>query len=280
MEVSSARARAGPGRRRGLRRRDLPQPRPRPPRLPRRRRGLLRGQGVAVHARARPAWPDQPRRRVRPAAARGRDDPDADLLDRRGRRRLAGRSTSSSPATARRFTVLGPDGLRVAARGARARDLQRLQRAGRDRLGGDAGLDADARRRPASARAPACPAGSSRSTPARTSRVVVDYAHKPDAVAGRDRDAAPADRRPGDRRARRRRRPRPGQAPDHGRDRGPAGRRADRHRRQPAHRGPRRDPGRDARPAPATAGPRWSRSATVAPRSSRPYAAQHPATSC
>ena len=52
------RARAGSRRRRRLRRRGLHQPGPRPPRLPRRRRGLLRGQGVAVHPRARAsaAW--------------------------------------------------------------------------------------------------------------------------------------------------------------------------------------------------------------------------------
>ena len=69
MEVSSHALVHGPGRRRGLRRRGLPQPRPRPPRLPRRRGGLLRGEGVAVHARAGPAGAGQRRRRARPPLA-------------------------------------------------------------------------------------------------------------------------------------------------------------------------------------------------------------------
>ena len=49
------RARARSGRRRRLRRRDLPQPRARPPRLPRRPRRLLRRQGRSLHPRAGPA---------------------------------------------------------------------------------------------------------------------------------------------------------------------------------------------------------------------------------
>ena len=49
------RARDGPGRRRGLRRRGLHEPRTRPPRLPRRHRGLLRRQGAALHARRGPS---------------------------------------------------------------------------------------------------------------------------------------------------------------------------------------------------------------------------------
>ena len=53
-----------------------------------------------------------------------------------------------------------------------------------------------------------CPGGSSRSAAGQDFAVVVDYAHKPDALRGRARHAAPADRRPGHRRARRRRRPR------------------------------------------------------------------------
>ena len=55
MEVSSHALVHGPGRRRRLRRRGVHQPRPRPPRLPPRRGGLLRGQGDAVHPRAGPA---------------------------------------------------------------------------------------------------------------------------------------------------------------------------------------------------------------------------------
>ena len=61
----------------------------RPPRLPPRRRRLLRRQGQPLHARARRARPDERRRRVRPPAPRRRDDPDVDVLLRRSRRRLA-----------------------------------------------------------------------------------------------------------------------------------------------------------------------------------------------
>ena len=83
--------------------------------------------------------------------------------------------------------------------------------------------------------------------------MVVDYAHKPDAVDGGPRSAAAAHRRPADRGARRRRRARPRQAPDHGRDRRPAGRRPRRHRRQPARRGPGRRSAPRSWPAPAPA---------------------------
>ena len=83
---------------------------------------------------------------------------------------------------------------------------------------------------------------------------VVDYAHKPDAVT-----AALAALRPLTTGRlvvvhRRRRRPRPGQATAHGGDRGPAGRRPGRHRRQPAQRGP----GRASAPSCARVPPRCS----------------------
>ena len=79
------RAGHGPGRRRRLRRRRLHQPRTRPPRLPRRRGGVLRRQGVPVHPRARAARAGQRRRRVRPPARRRGHHPRPHLL--RGRRR-------------------------------------------------------------------------------------------------------------------------------------------------------------------------------------------------
>ncbi len=49
----------------------------------------------------------------------------------------------------------------------------------------------------AAPRRPACPAGWSGSTPARTFLAVVDYAHKPDAVEAALRSAAAAHRRAG-----------------------------------------------------------------------------------
>ena len=67
----------------------------------------------------------------------------------------------------------------------------------------------------------ACPAASSASTAGQDFTVVVDYAHKPDAVAAALEHPAPADRGPAAARARRRRRPRPRQAADDGRDRRP-----------------------------------------------------------
>ncbi len=65
-----ARAGAAPRRRGALRGRGVHQPRPRPPRLPRHRRALLRGEGDPV--RARPCGHRDPQRRqsARPAAPR------------------------------------------------------------------------------------------------------------------------------------------------------------------------------------------------------------------
>ena len=103
---------------------------------------------------------------------------------------------------------------------------------------------------PASPPAPACPGRLERVDAGQDFVVVVDYAHKPDAVEAALRTLRPLT---GGRLIvvhRRRRRPRPGQAADDGRDRRPAGRRAGRHRRQPPHRGPGRDPRRDARRRP------------------------------
>ena len=57
MEVSSHALRPAPRRRRAVRGRVLHQPEPRAPRLPRYARRVLRGQGVAVHARAHAGRP-------------------------------------------------------------------------------------------------------------------------------------------------------------------------------------------------------------------------------
>ena len=163
------RAGDGPRRRRRLRRRDLPQPRSRPPRLPRRRRGLLRRQGAPLHPRARPAGPDQRRRRVRPAAARRGDDPDVDVLRRGAGRRLAGRRRRADAGAASTFTVLGPDG-RACRTGVHLPGEFNVSNAlAAIASAALAGLDPQRGRRRASPRSVACPAGWSRSTPARTS---------------------------------------------------------------------------------------------------------------
>ena len=176
------------------------------------------------------------------------------------------------------FRILGP-GVDVDGGVPAPGRLQRHQRAGR---GG--GLR---RGRPATPAAVAAAIAAGGGVPGRFERidagqpftVVVDYAHKPDAVAGRAREPPPAHRRPADRGARCRRRPRPRQAADHGRDRRPARRRGRRDRRQPAHRGPGRDPGRHPRRCPRPAPRRWSRRATGGPRSPPRSAWPGPATS-
>ena len=125
MEVSSHALALGRVDGVGLRRRRVHQPLPGPPRLPRRHGGLLRGQGRAVHARARRAaassasttrgaagWPAAAEagvpvttRRPRSAAPTPRTGGSTD----RRRRRRGGTA----------FTLHGPDGAR--GRGPRAR---------------------------------------------------------------------------------------------------------------------------------------------------------------
>ena len=182
--------------------------------------------------------------------ARG-DDPGADLLRRPAPTPTGGPTdVALEPDRLRRSPCTRPTGETVRAAGAADRRLQRRQRAVRHR-----------RRSPRPGSTPAtvaaglgrvgrrARAGWSRSTPARTFLAVVDYAHKPDAVDRRaDRAARPLTTGPAGRRDRRRRRPRPAAS---GRSwaRSPA-RLADvarRHRRQPAQRGPGRDPRRGAR---------------------------------
>ncbi len=53
----------------------------------------FRGEGLAVHPRAHPPRPDQRRRRPRPAAARGGDRPDGDVLALGADRPTGGRRT-------------------------------------------------------------------------------------------------------------------------------------------------------------------------------------------
>ena len=175
--------------------------------------------------------------------------PDADLLDRRPRRRLAGRRRRAE----RRRRPLHRRGPAAACASrpacrcpAPSTSPTRLAAVASAAL---AGLDPhDGRARHRGRRGSAGPAGAGRRRPGLHRRRRL----RPQARRGRGgaRRPAAADRRPAGRRPRRRRRPRPGQAADHGRDRRPARRRGRRHRRQPAHRGPGRHPGRRWWPAP------------------------------
>ena len=162
------------------------------------------------------------------------------------------------------FTVVAPDGFEPRGRLPAAGRLQRRERArgGRRRGRGRARRRRGGRR---DRRGGGVPGRLERIDAGQPFLVVVDYAHKPDAVEAAIARPASADRRAGHRRAGRRRRPRPRQASADGRDRRPARRPARRHRRQPPQRGPGRDP-RGVWSAPAGPGP-WSRSATGARRS-------------
>ena len=105
--------------------------------------------------------------------------------------------------------------------------------------------------------------------------VYVDYAHTPDAVEAAIEALRPHVEGPADHRARRGRRPRPGQAAGNGRGGGAAERRGHRHRRQSAQRGSGGDPhalcllARRARSRSATGAQRsprrspWPRRATL-----------------
>ena len=174
------RAGDGPRRRRGLRRRGLPQPRPRPPRLPRRRGGLLPRQGLALHPRARPAGAGRDRRRVRPAAGRRDHAPGAHLLHggrRRGldgerrasRARTARRSGCTAPASTSTPAVPLPGGFNVTNALAA---IAACAEAGLDAAAVAAGIAAGG----------GVPGRFERIDAGQPFTVVVDYAHKPDAV--------------------------------------------------------------------------------------------------
>ena len=213
-----------PGRRGALRRRRLHQLRPGPPRLPRRRRGLLRGQGAAVRrARARPRCSTSTTPALAPAASSRRTvtysaagDPARDLARRRTSRRRRV-TASASPR-------IGPDGVSQTAGVAPARAAQRGQRAARarrawSRSGVDAGVAAARRGRlPRRAR----PAGAGRRARRRCSAWSTTRTSRTRSSRRWPRCAAAARR--GGRLIcvhRRRRRPGPGQAAADGRGGGP-----------------------------------------------------------
>ena len=268
-----ARARAASRRRDPLRRRDLHQPDPGPPRLPRDDGGLLRGQAAAV--RRRPGrrtrsststtrtgrgWPRELRER-----SRSRCDREADLPSR---------ATSRPTSRGSRFTVAGAR-RRARAELAAARPVQRLQRA--RRAGGRAGAGRSrghVRRAAIADRRPGARAGfetgrrgparsrcssTTRTRPTRSRTCCAPRASSPTGASAR--------------RIRLRRRPRPRQAAADGRDRQPAGRPGDRDLRQPALRGPGGDHRRDPRRQP---GPRSSTTSTAGARSPRRSPAARP----
>ncbi len=233
-----------------VRRRGVHEPHAGSPRLPRNDGGLRRGQvPVVQRARGRPRR-DQRRRRLG-KAIRG---PAPRIACRRDRLRAPGRA----PARGRRL----PDGGGAAPAhrgrlgrgrggGAGARRLQRLQPAGgdRDTPRERRGIRRRARRRRAAeARAGAPRAPGRRQPPARGHRL---RAHPGRAREGAGRGAPRRrGRPPAALRVRLRRRPRRGQAADHGRGGRAARRPRDRDQRQPARRGSAGDhrPGDGGRP--------------------------------
>ena len=192
----------------------LHQPRPRPPRLPRRPRGLLRRPRRRCSPRRGPvaAWScvddewgrrlrraaGMPVTRTRPTAGAGRG-----LARRRASTRLPGGS-DVHPRTAR-------TGCDVAAGLPAARRVQRRQRASRARRRCvDAGVDpATARGRDRGVPRRPRPDGAGRRRASRSSRSSTTRTRPTRSTRAAARPPRGRRRRPGDRRARLRRRPRP-----------------------------------------------------------------------
>ena len=247
MEISShalelRRADGDPRRGRGVH-----QPHAGPPRLPPDDGGLLPGQAAAVRLAADARADRQRRRRLRAPAGRGVPG-HGDVRARRARRTTA-RVDVRTSFTGTRLHRASRRTATFAVRVAAARPLQRAQRARRvGRRAGARRAAGDDRRR-ARRRRRACPGASSRST--RASRSPCSSTTRTRPTRWRTCCAPRASWPTGRVIAvvRRRRGPRPRQAPADGRDRRAAGRRGARHLRQPALGGPggdhRRDPGRD-----------------------------------
>ena len=102
-----ARPRPAPRRRHPLRRRRVHQPRHRPPRPARHARGVLPGQGPAVHAGAGGGRREQRRRPPRAAAARRGADRDGAVLARRRQRRRRHRRPPRADVARRSACVVG-----------------------------------------------------------------------------------------------------------------------------------------------------------------------------
>ncbi len=177
------------------------------------------------------------------------------------------------------FVVEGPDGLRLPAGVPLAGDFNVSNALAAIASCAEAGFD------PAAVAAgiadgPGVPGRLEDIDEGQSFAVVVDYAHKPDAVEAALRTLRPLTEgrllvvigAGGDRD--------PGKRPADGGDRRAPGRRARGHRRQPPQRGARRDPRRLSWPGPATGEPRCSRWANGVRRSAPPWSWPDRATSC
>ena len=213
---------ARPGRGHPLRRRGLHQPVPGPPGLSRGLRGLLPGQGEAVHPgvlrrgrgqRGRPAtagawWP---RRRCRSSRSARTRPPARTRSGVAGGRRRCGADGST-------FRVIGPGGVEADASVTLPGPFNVANALAAIVALVEAGTDlADAVEGVASC--PGVPGRLERVAAGQPPDAFVDYSHKPGAVEAVLARAAPGDQRRTDRGARLRRRPRPRQAPADGRRR-------------------------------------------------------------
>ena len=123
--------------------------------------------------------------------------PVRDLLDRRAPTPTGGSPTSSCAPTGAAFRITRPRRSDVAAGCPLPGDFNVSNTLAAVAAAGEAGLRRRRRSPPASPRAAACPGRLERVDAGQDFVVVVDYAHKPDAVAAALAHAAPAHRRAG-----------------------------------------------------------------------------------